>query len=271
MIFAPLLLIAQNAEKYHLAISDWQIGLNRAGLNDPYLSPLRYSGNGITASWNNKRFFLKSSERIIETSKISVFYNFLLNPAHTAAMYYAGGNANYGVHYRVKIAQNLSFLLGASSDIDLGFRYLARNSNNPFNMDLAANLNLSVAAHLKIPLLKRVFELDAIVRTPFVGAMFVPQQGSSYYEMGTFSGGLRNTVHLSHLGNKNGLHTILALDVPFRCLTIHISANADMLKFKANDAVYSRTAIGFGIGLKYSFITFAGRKNIAPENFINPE
>ncbi|MCL1868720.1 MAG: DUF3316 domain-containing protein [Paludibacter sp.] len=269
-VFMPFALFSQKAANYHLTTSDWQIGASQAGIKDPYLSPLRYEGSGIAASWNNKSFFMKSSEKYIETFNISAFYNFLLNPAHTAAIQYAGGNANYGVHYRLNALQNLSFLLGTSADIDLGFRYLARNSNNPFNMDLAANLNFSAAAQLKIPFLRRVFLLDASIRTPLLGAMFVPQQGASYYEMGTFDDGLNNTIHFSHLGNKNGLRTMLGLDIPLRRLTIRISGNAEFLKFKANDAVYSRTISGFGIGFKYSFISFAGRKNIPPENFVNP-
>ncbi|MCL2597432.1 MAG: DUF3316 domain-containing protein [Paludibacter sp.] len=267
----PCTVFAQNAQNYHLTNTDWQMEKVWTGLNDPYLSPLRYIGSGVAVSWNNKGFFLKNSEKFIETYNISAFYNYLLNPAHTASMLYAGGNANYGVHYRLQAIKNLSFLLGASTDIDLGFRYLARNSNNPFNMDLAANLNFSAAAQLKIFLFKYMFQVDMSARTPLVGAMFVPEQGASYYEMGTFDDGLRNVLHFSHLGNKHGLHTTLGLDLPIWKLTIRISGNAELLKFKTNAVVYNRSTIGLGIGLKYSFITFAGRKNLPPENFINPE
>ena len=264
------MIFSQNAEKYHLMTSDWQFGERWTGLNDPYLSPLRYSGRGLAASLNNKRFFLKKSEKIIETSNISAFYDFLINPAQTALMLYLGGNANYGVNYRFNAFKNLSFLVGGSADIDLSIRYLARNSNNPFNMDLAANLNFSASAQWKFLLLKRVFSLDATVRTPLIGTMFVPQNGASYYEMGTFDNGLRNTIHLSHLGNKKGLRTFLGLDIPIWRLTIRVSGNAELLKFKANDAVYRRATVGFGAGIKYSFIAFAGKKNLPPENFINP-
>jgi len=273
LIILPFALFSQNAEKYRLKTSDWQIGANFAKLRDPYLSPMDYSGNGIWAGWNNKRFFLKSSEKFIETSSISLSYNILLNPPQTAAMHYLGGNVNYGVHYRFPILKNLWFLLGASADIDLGFRYLSRNSNNPFNMDFGENLNLSAAAQWKFSLLRRVFQVDASARTPLVGLMFVPQRGASYYEMGTFDDGMNNTLHLSYLGNKQGLKAMLGLDIPIWRLTIRLSGNADFLVHKANESVYryQRAVCGFGIGLKYNFITFAGRKNLPPNNFITPD
>jgi hypothetical protein len=267
----PFALFAQNAEIYRLTTSDWQVGLARTAVKDPYLSPLQYNGSGVTANFNDKRFFLKNSEKFISTSNLSVFYANLLNPSKTAAMQYFGINVNYGVHYKFLIKKNFSVLTGTSADIDFGFKYLARNSNNPFNMDFAANLNLSVAAMLKIPLWRRVFQLELNARTPILGAMFAPQKGASYYEMGTFDGGMSNVFHFSNLANKNGLRTNLVFDIPLNRITISLSGNAEFLKFKANNAVYSRSLCGFGIGFKYSFITFAGRKKLPPENFRSTE
>lgn len=271
LIFAPHIICSQNAQNYHLTTTDWQFGAASTSLKDPYLSPLKYAGNGYVASWNNKSFLLQKSETFISTYNITAFYDYLLNPTHTASIFYAGFNANYGVHYRLKALKNLSFLLGASTDIDLGFKYLARNSNNPFNLDLSANLNLSAAAQMKIFLFKYMFHIDLSARTPLIGIMFVPEQGASYYEMGTFDDGLKNVTHFSHLGNKNGLRTTLGMDFPVWRLTFRVSGNAEFLKYKANDVVYSRSTIGFGIGLKYSFITVAGGRNRLPSNFISPE
>ncbi|MDR1653703.1 MAG: DUF3316 domain-containing protein [Prevotellaceae bacterium] len=259
-LFTPFALFAQDIESYRLTTSNWQVCRVWASVKDPYLSPLKYKGSGVATSLNSKRFFQKKSEKFIATYGVSALYTSLLNPALTSKMQYFDGNANYGVHYRLQIKQYFALLAGASADIDLGLRYLSRNSNNPFNMDAAANLNFSVAVQLKIPMFRRVFQVDLEMRTPLVGAMFVPSRGASYYEMGTFDNALRNTFHFSNLSNRNGLLANIALHIPLNRLTVSITGNANALRFKANDAVYSYSTAGLGIGFKYSFVIFSGRK-----------
>jgi hypothetical protein len=273
LLCLPLLLCAQKAEQQalHLTTHDWQVGYRAVSLKDAYLSPLVYAGNGISLSQTSRHFFLKNSEKWISISSSDIAFYSMLNPALSASMLYLSGSYDYGVHCVFRPTNKFRVLAGGSWDADLGFKYLSRNSNNPFNMDLSTNWNISAAAQLKIPLWQRVFQAELKVRSPFVGVMFVPQNGATYYEMTAFDGGLKNTAHFSHLGNKNGIKSNLAFDIPLNHWTIRIAGNAEYLEYKANKAFYFRQNYGFSIGIKYDFLRFSGRKNLPTEAiFLSP-
>jgi len=260
LFFAVCCLRGQETEKLRLRHNEVQAGWRSIALKDAYLSPLRYAGSGLNISQKSQSFFLKTSLRWIATSDAEIAAYALLNPARTASMLYLAAQYDYGVHRAFIAGEHWRFLVGTSVNIDVGGKYLARNTNNPVNLDLAANLNASAAMRWRFPLWQRQMQIDLCLRVPLAGLMFVPQNGASYYEMGYFENGLKNTLHPSHLANKHGLRATLGIDIPLKPFTLRLGGNAELLRYKANAALYSRQTAGATAGIVYHFIRFSGNK-----------
>lgn len=261
---------AQNADekKYILSISKSSIALSTLNFTDPYLSPLPYSGFG--ASYNIDINSLLSPERtkISMQSKLNMATGLLLNPASTASMIYFGMNYGWGLQYHFQQFYGLQLWAGGLCDLDLGFKEIERNVNNPINLDLSTNLNLTGLASYDLHLRRRNLKIQLAVQSPLIGCMFVPNGGASYYEMFEL-GNLTDAIHFSSLHNKRGLNGTFSLDVPFNYSTWRFGIGFKSLKYSANDLVFKRNELSLLIGTTFDFAKFAGRKNKAPKNFIS--
>lgn len=262
--------MAQEVQEYHLTTRSWQVGLGGISLKDAYLSPLVYTGNGLQYKSSDRRFLFKDSDKFTSITTGALSFYGLSNPKNTASMMYFDVYSDYAIHYHFRFKERFQLLIGGSWDIDLGFKYLSRNVNNPFNLDLSTNLNVSALFLWKIPTRKRVMQLETRIYSPFLGAMFAPENGATYYEMFTLENGLKNTGHISSLGNKAGYKFNAAFDIPFKNWTLRLAYNNEMLQYKANNAVYHRYFSGISIGTRYEFYKFKGRKNLPPSNFLSP-
>lgn len=255
-------------QKYALTTSVSTDGLSIVSIMDPYLSPLNYSGFGYVAT-DLERHFISPNNPFISTQYSSdLTVGVTLNPTATAMILYYERNYGRGFHYHLKPQNDTQILLGGVMDLELGFKQNSRNINNPFAIDLSTNLNLSGILMHDFILFKRTMQLQLKLETPLLGSMFVPLQGSSYYEM-FLLGDLSNTLHFSSLHNKIGINETISLDIPFNHSVWRIGMNYHNLKYKANDMVFRRTEFSLIAGTTFDFVTFAGRKNKAPKNFIS--
>jgi hypothetical protein len=183
-------------------------------------------------------------------------------------MMFMGADYSWGMHYHFRPAKGIHLLAGGLLDGEFGFKDIERNVNNPINLDLAANLNLSGVAMYDIRLHRRTLRLQLELQTPVIGYMFVPQGGESYYEMFDL-GNMSNTFHVSSFINKRGLKGTFTVDVPFNRSIWRFGLNFTDLKYSANNLVFVRNEIGFVIGTTFDAFSFAGRKNKMPGNFIS--
>ena len=264
------LLYAQtnDEQKYLLTSKTNTFGLSTINLTDPYISPLSYSGIGIRYDNENRHFLSPQNTKISMQSKLNIVGGLALNPAITSSMTYLGMNYGWGLHYHFRPITGLQLMAGGLWDVDFGFKYIARNVNNPVNIDLATNLNLSGVAVYDIPLRKRVLQLQLAVQSPILGCMFVPREGASYYEMFELWN-LSDAVHLSSLFNKRGINGIFSLDVPFNRSVWRFGLSYQGLKYTADNMVFKRNELSLLIGTTFDVATFGGRKNHAPGNFIS--
>lgn len=259
---------AQNNDnqKHFLTTKGNTIEITSFSLNDPYLSPLPYDGISGNFEFDNRKFLNTNNDKLSSQSRGNFMGGIGLNPAHTASIIYMGCNFGWGLYYHFRPHKKLQFLVGGLCDLDFRFKYLERNVNNPANVDLATNLNLSSIARYDFRFLKRNFRLQMAIESPIVGCMFVPRSGASYYEMFELWN-LNETIHLSSLHNKRGLKSKFSIDIPFNKCTWRIGAGYNTLKYKANNVVFQRNEISILAGLTFDIATFSGRKNVPPNNF----
>lgn len=264
------LLFAQNdpEPKYLLTTKSSSVGLTLPNFIDPYLSPLVYSGFGLRYNSDSRRFFSPNKTLFSMQSKLAFSAGMMLNPAFSSEMMYVGANYGWGVNYHFRLNKQLKILAGGLWDVDFGFKNVSRNVNNPINLDMATNLNLSGLVMFDYPTRKNVLRLKLAVQAPILGYMFVPLGGASYYDMFEL-GAMKNSFHFSSIHNKIGLDQIYSVDVPFNHSVWNFGLHFLNLKYKANQLVFVRNEISLMVGTTFDAITFGGKKKSSPGNFIS--
>jgi hypothetical protein len=257
-----------DGEKFLLTTHNSMYGISGVEMLDPYLSPLKYTGLGMNYRTESARFFSPGNQKLSMQSQLNYSVNLLSNPAGTSVMLFAGVNYGWGVNYHFKVSKQFRILVGGLWDFDFALKEVPRNQNNPFNMDLATNLNLTGLLVYDWPLRKRTLKLKAIYQTPFLGCMYVPYAGASYYEMFEL-GDMSNAFHFSSVHNRQGLKQFYTIDVPCRNITWKLGLKMQSLKYKANGLTFTHNETSLVIGTSFDFIKFAGRAKHAPANFID--
>ena len=252
--------------KYALRSSNTSIGLSTLSITDNYISPLPYSGIGLKVATENGRLYSPYSDRLSVADRYKMDVGILSNPAGTASMLYFGFDYAWGMHYHFRPLANLQILTGGFWDLDFGLKYNMRNVNNPFNMDLSTNLNLSAIAIYDLYTFRRKIRLQAAFETPFIGCMFAPEQGSSYYEIFSL-GASGHFVHFSSLHNKLALNQSYSVEIPFKKSTWRIGFAGENLKYSANGMIFKKSDFTFFLGYTHIFSRFT-KQNPAPENFV---
>ena len=262
---------AQNGveQKYLLTMKTNTYGLSILSLTDPYLSPLTYTGNGIQFEHESRRCWSETNTRLSIQSKLDLDAGLLQNPAQNSNMTYVAVNYSTGLHYKFKPVNGWLFLAGGSWDIGLGYKNVARNVNNPGNVDLATNLNLSGVAVYDVELRRRTLRLRLAVETPVIGWMYVPLAGASYYEM-FMLGNLSGISHFSSVMNRRGINPKLTVDVPLKLSVWRLGVGYQVLQYSANNMVFSRNEMSLIIGTTFDMASFGGRMRKAPAGYISP-
>jgi len=269
-IFVCLFVQAQNNDnqRYLLTTKSSTFGVGLSDIIDPYLSPLVYSGVGLNYNLDTRRFLSDKNSNYLMQSKLVLSSDFLLNPALSSEMIYLGINYGWGLNYHFRLNKNLKILAGGLWNIDFGFKNVSRNINNPVNLDMSTNLNLTGLLMYDWVLHTRTLHLQAYLQMPLIGCMFVPSGGASYYDMFEV-GNLDQAFHFSSIHNKQGLNQTYTVDVPFYRSTWRFGLNFQRIKYKANDLVFKQDGMSLIVGTTFDDISFGGRKKLAPHNFIS--
>ena len=271
VLLSHSILFAQTMDdqKYLLTSKTNTYGFTILSLTDPYLSPLTYTGNGVQFEHESRRFFTVTGTNISMQSKFQLEGGILLNPPQTSSMTYLAMDYSWGMHYHFRPMKGLKLLVGGTWDAGVGYKDVPRNVNNPGNIDLATNLNLSGIALYDIPLSRRTLRLQLAVETPLIGWMYVPLAGASYYEMFSL-GNLSGISHFSSVFNKRGINPKLTVDVPFKQSVWRVGFGIQKLQYTANNMVFDKTEMSVIIGTTFDMAGFGGRMRKAPANFISP-
>jgi hypothetical protein len=243
-------------------------GLASLSILDPYVSPLVYGGLGFRYSSDAKRFINPDIPKFSYQLQSSTIISLNLNPTSTSSMLYLGTEYGLGGYYHIKPLSDMQLLLGGVWDVNVGLKSVSRNVNNPYSLDIATNLNVSVIARYDIYTEIRRYRVHWLLQSPVIGGMFVPRAGASYYEIFSL-GNSSETVHFSALHNKRGLRQLISVEVPFRRSMWNFGISSLNLKYTANDMVFVMKEASLVVGTTFDFASFKGSSRKAPKNFIS--
>jgi len=160
-----------------------QFALGGTDILDTYLSPEKYRGF-------EGRYI---SEVVRESSKRPMAYVLthegrlatVDNRAKTASELSGSYDFAYTMAYRgVTNGGRLRYIIGGMANYNVGFTYNTRSSsNNPAQGYMTLGIGPHVLLRYDIPLWGHTFHVNWEARMPWIGVMFSPNYGQSYYEI----------------------------------------------------------------------------------------
>lgn len=268
LIFTCQFSLANDSTKYALHTSATTVGIGFSSATDPYLSPFEYKGSKIRLQ-NNSRKFLKATEnQISHSSQVFLDFGQGVHPSGRNSMLFFNTHFMCGGNYHFRPIDNLMILAGSSWDLAVGGKYMGRNVNNPFSLDLHTNINVTTEVQYNFNIKKLDLRMQLGAVSPVLGCMFVPVQGISYYELFMLNNA-KNAFHFSSLHNKRAIYSYFNLDFLLKHHTWRLSIQNDYTKYMANDIVFKNHGLIFSIGTVVHLYTFKGKKDRIPTNFIH--
>lgn len=209
-------------------------GVGFTNVFDSYLSPQEYRGIDFRISRESMQMTKLFDGNISVQNFFQADLGYTHNRADNNNTFSGLVNWNYGLHYQFRITENFKLLAGALFDVNGGFVYNLRNSNNPASARAFVNLDASGMAiwHLRIKNYPMVFRYQ--LNVPVIGAMFSPHYGQSYYEIFTL-GNASGVVKFTSLHNQPSLRQMLSIDFPVGYTKVRLSYMADLQQSDINN------------------------------------
>ena len=152
-------------------------GVGFTNVFDTYLSPQEYKGIDFRISRETIRMTKLFDGNVSVQNFFQADVGYTHNRADNNNTFSGLVNWNYGLHYQFRLTENFKLLAGGLFDVNGGFVYNLRNSNNPASARAYVNLDASGMAiwHLKIKRYPMVLRYQ--VNVPMIGLMFSPHYG----------------------------------------------------------------------------------------------
>lgn len=216
--------------------------IGSANMYDTYLSPLEYKGFSIhlmyeqmrRTTWFDYKFY-KQQIFELDLSKGD-------NPAKNVSEYWALLSYRIGGHYMMYNTDNFRLGLGGLWDINGGVLYNERNGNNPASARAYSNVNLSVTASYKLKWGAVRWQIDS----PFMGILFSPKYGQSYYEISL--GNSVGLVNFASYHNQRALRNYISIDIPINKYTIRVGYMGSWYQTKVNEIQTHQYTNNFVVG-----------------------
>lgn len=126
-------------------------GAGYTNILDTYLSPMEYTGPEIRILRESMRMTKLLNGNVSAQSLFQINLSLTDNKAETGSELAGLINWNYAWHYQFRLAENLKILAGPMIDLNGGFVYNTRNSNNPAQAKAYVNIAGSGMVHLPFP------------------------------------------------------------------------------------------------------------------------
>ena len=252
--------VAQDSLRQHAIENVLTVGFGGVFVTDEYLSALPYKGYSIHIDNEWWQSFRRNADWS-HVGELRLTGALLGNNVGSNSLLGFGARGGWGAHYGYKPIADLTIMAGGVADVDYYGRVITKSVNKPYSMDLALALNLSAGVEYRIAANRSAYRLRYMVRTPFVGCMFAPEMGQSYYEM---ESSLRGTAHFASFHNRVAMVQALTLDMRFRRSTWRIGVAHDFLRVKTESLTFSREQVRLVIGAVFDKCIFGGKNR--PEN-----
>lgn len=218
-------------------------GLGFTNVYDTYLSPQAYKGGEFRIIRESMRMTNLFDGNISVQTLFQGNIGYTHNMADNNNMLSSTVNWNYGLHYQFKVAHGLKILAGAVADLNGGFIYNLRNGNNPASARAFINIDASAMAIWHTRIKNHPITLRYQVNLPFMGVMFAPHYGQSYYEIFSL-GNWDGVIRFTSIHNQPSVRQWLTVDFPVRYSKLRVSYVADIQQSDVNKVrthIYSHT------------------------------
>ncbi len=227
-------------------------GVGYTNILDTYLSPMEYTGLEARVLRESMRRTQIMDGKVSTQTLFQANFSITENKAGTGSEMVFHANWNYAWHYQFPISDKLKLMAGPLVDINGGFIYNLRNSNNPIQAKAYINLGASGIAIYDFTIKNHPFKLRYQANIPLVGMMFSPEYGQPYYEM-SLSHDWGKNICFTSLHNQPAIRQFITLDCPIKSTTIRIGYVCDIQQAKVNDLKSHAWSHAFMIGFVKHF------------------
>jgi len=233
-------------------------GYGTSSVYDSYLSPLNYTGKNAGLYYEQMKNTGLLNGNVSAQHLFNFNYSWSKNNTGTASYYTGIVEYNYGLLYRFKPVNKVQFFAGMQAGGLAGFVYNTRNGNNPATGKAHLDLSLSAIANYKLQIRKQPVIFRDQLSLPFVGAMYSPEFGQSYYEIGL--GMTDNLVHFSSFHNYFSVRNMLSAEIPFNSFTFRIAYYLSFYETRINSLDTRLITNTFYIGFSQNFFVVSGKQ-----------
>lgn len=237
-------------------------GIGYTNILDTYLSPMEYTGAEIRVVRESMRMTHLLKGKVSTQSLFQANLSFTENRAGTGSECSFLANWNYAWHYQCPINEQLKLLIGPNIDLNGGFIYNFRNSNNPVQAKAYINAGASGMAIYRFKIKEYPFIIRYQLNIPLMGLMFSPEYNQPYYEMSLSHNWGKNFCFTS-LHNQPAFRQFLTLDIPIRANTLRIGYMCDIQQAKVNHLKSHTWSHACVIGLVKNFYLLKGKSRMA--------
>lgn len=198
------------------ARSNWYFGAGELRTSDPTLSPQEYKGASFT--FMGEHFNRYRCKAPVEWSfDYRATYSQMLNESKSALINYVSAGLRYGSYYMFEPAQGLTIGVGGRFDIFGALKQQTRNVNNIGAGDIRITLDATARIRYKYRWNSRFgLETGYDISTPFIGCMFMPDFGESYYEISEgLPGNLKRLITCTSFHNLQNINGTLTFNLLF--------------------------------------------------------
>ncbi len=254
-------------EKY--LVRSAMVGIGKTNVYDTYLSPLEYKGPELRFMHESIRMTRLMGGRVSAQRIVQVNCSSTDNISKSSTSYSGMFNWTYALHYQYNVNGNLKILFGPMIDLNGGFIYNTRNSNNPAQAKVYGNIDASAMAIYKFRIVRCPMVVRYQANLPFMGVMFSPEYGQSYYEIFSLGHGGRNVLFTS-FHNAPSLRQMLTLDFPVGKTIMRAGYLCDIQQAKVNNLKSHFYSHNFMIGFVRNFHMIRGKNRISLPSKVTP-
>ena len=245
------------------------LGAGYANVFDTYLSPFEYKGPEVRFLLENMRMTRMMGGNVSAQHLFQVHFAYTDTHSKMVKCYSGLINWSYALHYQKQYNDNFKLLFGPMFDLNCGVIYNKRNSNNPAQAKVYANIAASVMAIYKFHIGNSPLTVRYQANLPFLGAMFSPEYGESYYEIFGLKHGGKHVVCTS-IHNAPSLKQMLTLDFPVKKTILRIGYVCDIQQAKVNNLKSHYYSHDFMIGVVKNLYLIKGKKQVSMPASVTP-
>lgn len=245
------------------------VGAGKTNVYDTYLSPLEYRGPELRFMHESMRMTRLMGGRVSAQRIVQVNASSTDNISKSGKSYSGMFNWTYALHYQYNVDDRLKILFGPMLDLNGGFIYNTRNSNNPAQAKVYGSIDASAMAIYKLRIGRYPMTLRYQVNLPFIGVMFSPEYGQSYYEIFSLKHSGKNVLFTS-FHNAPTVRQMLTLDFPIGKTIMRAGYLCDIQQAKVNNLKSHFYSHNFMIGFVRNFQMIRGKNRISLPSKVNP-